>query len=54
MALKNNRKVALSKKNKDNKQYISIKTLKPRKQNLEIWLKELNFPLLLTKQVFKN
>ena len=54
MALKNNRKVALSKKNKENKDYISIETLQPRQQTVEIWLEELDFPLLLTKQVFKN
>jgi hypothetical protein len=54
MALKSNRKVALSKENKDNKEYISIETLQPGQQPVEIWLKELDFPLLLTKQVFKN
>lgn len=54
MAIKSNRKVALSKENKDNKQYISIETLQPGQQTVEIWLKELDFPLLLTKQVFKN
>ena len=54
MALKSNRKVALSKKNKENKEYISIETLQPGQQTVEIWLKELDFPLLLTKQVFKN
>ena len=54
IALKSNRKVALSKENKENKQYISIGTLQPGQQTVEIWLKELDFPLLLTKQVFKN
>lgn len=54
MALKSNRKVALSKKNKENKDYISIETLQPGQQTVEIWLEELDFPLLLTKQVFKN
>jgi hypothetical protein len=54
MALKSNRKVALSKENKENKEYISIETLQPGQQTVEIWLEELNFPLLLTKQVFKN
>ena len=54
MALKSNRKVALSKENKENKQYISIETLQPGQQTVEIWLEELDFPLLLTKQVFKN
>ena len=54
IALKSNRKVALSKENKENKEYISIETLQPGLQTVEIWLKELDFPLLLTKQVFKN
>ncbi len=54
MALKSNRKVALSRENKHNKEYISIETLQPGQQTVEIWLKELDFPLLLTKQVFKN
>jgi hypothetical protein len=54
MVLKSNRKVALSKEDKENKKYVSIETLLPGQQTVEIWLKELNFPLLLTKQVFKN
>jgi hypothetical protein len=54
MALKSNRKVALSKEHKEKKEYISIETLQPGQQTVEIWLKELDFPLLLTKQVFKN
>jgi len=54
MALKSNRKVALSKSDKENKKYISIETLQPGQQTVEIWLEELDFPLLLTKQVFKN
>lgn len=54
MALKSNRKVALSKEDKENKQYISIETLQLGQQTVEIWFKELDFPLLLTKQVFKN
>ena len=54
MALKSNRKVALSKENKEDKKYISIETLQPGQQTVEIWLEELDYPLLLTKQVFKN
>jgi hypothetical protein len=54
MALKSNRIVALSKEDKENKKYISIETLQPGQQTVEIWLEELDFPLLLTKQVFKN
>ena len=54
MALKSNRKVALSKADKELKQYISIESLQPGQQTVEIWLEELDFPLLLIKQVFKN
>jgi hypothetical protein len=54
MALKSNRLVALSSEDKANEKYISIETLQPGQQTVEIWLKELDFPLLLTKQVFKN
>lgn len=54
MALKSNRKVALSLHDKNNKKYVSIKTLQPGQQTVEVWFEELDFPLLLTKQVFKN
>jgi IS4 transposase len=54
MALKSNRKVALSLENKQNKEYISIETLQLGQQTVEVWFEELDFPLLLTKQVFKN
>lgn len=54
MALKSNRNVSLSEEDKINKKYISIDTLQPGQQTVEIWLEELDFPLLLTKQVFKN
>ena len=54
IALKNNRKVALSLEDKHNKKYVSIKTLQPGQQTVEVWFEKLDFPLLLTKQVFKN
>lgn len=54
MALKSNRKVALSREEKKAKQYVSIESLQPGQRTVEVWLKELDFPLLLTKQVFKN
>jgi len=54
MALKSNRKVALSEADKQQEKYIGIGSLKLEQQPLEIWLKELEFPLLLIKQVFKN
>jgi hypothetical protein len=54
MALKSNRKVALSMEAKKAKEYISIELLQPGQQAMEVWLEELDFPLLLTKQVFKD
>ncbi|HEX8278541.1 MAG TPA: transposase [Segetibacter sp.] len=54
MALKSNRKAALSLEDKKANNYISIKSLQPGQQTVEIWLEELDFPLLLVKQVFKN
>jgi len=38
MALKSNRKVALSSQDKQNKAYISVETLQPGQQTVEIWL----------------
>jgi len=54
MALKSNRKVALSLEDKKENNYVSIESLQPGQQTVEIWLEELDFPLLLVKQVFKN
>ena len=54
MALKSNRKVALSEEDKRANKYIGIKSVQPEQQTMEIWLEELNFPLLLVKQVFKD
>ena len=54
MALKSNRKVALSREDKAQKKYIGIGLLHLEQQPVEVWLEELDFPLLLTKQVFKN
>jgi hypothetical protein len=54
MALKSNRRVALSLKAKKAKEYISIELLQPGQQAMEVWLEELDFPLLLTRQVFKD
>ena len=54
IALKNNRKVALSLEDKQNGTYINIKTLQPGQQTVEVWFEKLDLPLLLTKQVFKN
>lgn len=54
IALKNNRKVALSLEDKQAKTYVNIETLQPGQQTVEVWFEKLDFPLLLTKQVFKN
>lgn len=54
MELKSNRKVALSLKDKEANNYISIESLQPGQQTVEIWLEVLGFPLLLVKQVFKT
>lgn len=54
VALKGNRKIALSLADKQNKTYISIETLQPGQQTVEIWPEGLDFPLLLVKQVFKD
>lgn len=54
IALKSNRKVALSLEDKEKGTYININTLQPGQQTVEVWFEKLDFPLLLTKQVFKN
>jgi hypothetical protein len=54
MALKSNRKVALSLADKTAKKYVSIESLQPGQQTVEVWFEELDFPLLLVKQVFKD
>jgi hypothetical protein len=54
IALKSNRNVALSKSDRDEKKYIGIESLQLGQQTVEVWLEGLDFPLLLTKQVFKN
>jgi hypothetical protein len=55
MPLKANRKVALSKEQKARGQYVAVSSLElPADTTCEIWLEEVMFPLLLTKQVFTN
>jgi len=54
MAIKSNRKIALSKEAKFAGQYLGIESLELEGNPKEIWLKELDFPLLLVKQIFKN
>lgn len=54
IALKSNRLVALSQADKESNTYVNIDSLQPEQQTVEVWFKELDFPLLLVKQVFKN
>jgi len=54
MALKGNRKVSLSQADKNEKKYVGIGSLGEEQEPVEIWLEDLDFPLLLTKQVFKD
>lgn len=54
IALKSNRLVALSTSDKESNKYVNIDSLQPEQQTVEVWLKDLDFPLLLVKQVFKN
>jgi DDE superfamily endonuclease len=55
MPLKRNRKVALSPVEKGRGQYVAVSDLTlPADATREVWLEEVGFPLLLTKQVFTN
>src|SRR3954469_1639081 len=54
MALKENRKVALSKEDKLSGKYISIKEAVSEGCVRSVYMEQLDFPLLITKQVFKD
>lgn len=54
MAIKSNRLIALSRQDKENGNWINIKSLDLEQSVKEVWLKGLDFPLSLSKQVFKN
>lgn len=54
VAIKSNRKIALSKSDKAKGKYVGIESLELKQQPVEVWLKSLDFPLLLIKQIFKN
>jgi DDE superfamily endonuclease len=55
MPLKSNRKVALTKEQKMSGQYVAVSNLElPADTTCEIWLEEVPFPLLSTKQLFIN
>jgi hypothetical protein len=55
MPLKENRKVAVSGEEKKSGQYAAVSTLAlAASTTRQIWLEEVDFPLLLTKEVFTN
>jgi len=54
IALKSNRLVALSEEDKQKGKWINIKSLNLEQVPKKVWLKGIDFPLLLTRQVFKN
>lgn len=55
LPLKANRKVALSRADQQKGQFVAVSTLDlPVGTTREIWLEEVDFPLLLTKEVFTN
>ena len=53
-AIKSNRKVALTMEDKLNGRYTSIQSLKPEGRTAVVYVEQLDFPLLITCQVFKN
>lgn len=53
-AIKENRKVALSLIDKQNGKYVSIKSLELEGRTLSVYFEQLDFPVLICKQVFKN
>lgn len=55
MPLKSNRKIALSENGKRNGRYRAVSTLDlPTNMTCEVWLEDVPFPVLLSKQVFTN
>ena len=55
MPLKENRKVSLSPPNTPNREFVPVTSLTIEKnQTIKVWLEGVDFPLLLTKQVFHN
>jgi hypothetical protein len=55
LPLKDNRKVALSRADQQRGQFVAVGTLDlPVGTTREIWLEDVDFPLLLTKEVFTN
>lgn len=54
MAIKENRKVALSKTNKEQGIFVSIKSLELEGRVMSVYFEQLDFPVVISKQVFKN
>jgi hypothetical protein len=54
LAIKGNRKVALSEEDKNNGKYVNIKSLELEGRALSVYFEQLDFPVLICKQVFKN
>ena len=54
MAIKDNRKVALSEQDKKEGKYVNIKSLRLEECTMSVYFEKLDFPVLVTKQVFKN
>jgi hypothetical protein len=54
MALKDNRRVALSKEDKEAGKYVNIKSALSEECVRSVWVEQLDFPLLIVKQVFKE
>ena len=52
MGMKGNRLVALNKAAKEANDYVNIESLQLGQHTVEVWLKVLDFPLFLSKQVF--
>lgn len=53
-AIKANRKVALSKQDKEEGRFVSIKDMGLEGRSMVVWVKQLDFPVVVTCQVFKN
>lgn len=53
-AIKSNRKVALTLEDKIKGRYTSIKSLKPEGRTAVVYVEQLDFPILITCQVFTN
>jgi len=54
MAIKANRKVALTKEDKQNGKYVSIQSITLEECARPVYIEQLDFPILICKQVFKN